>query len=374
MTIRKPNDLDGLLRAFPYPRSAAGATSDLALELIKGIKKSGPMPFSTYMGQCLYHPVHGYYSRPRVPTASKEGDFITSVSVGQVFGWILADRIFRFWQANGSPADFAILEPGGHDGQLAQDILDRARHLAPEFEKALNYHLYEPHPDRRSLAARNLEGRATVIASPGELASPLGVVLANEILDALPVPLFLHHNTEWSEVAVAVENKELTWTLLPSEFSLEGSYPEGYVTEGSPDFQSFLAPLVDSFDRSLMIFIDYGMDQESLDHPDRHVGTLRCYRNHRSNVHPLDSPGLCDLTADVNFTALENCARELSLDPHPMMEQSRYLTYCGRDWLLSSPSPEEVRQFQTLIHPSQFGTRFHVAEFTKGEVSRSFPQ
>ncbi|YCM44355.1 SAM-dependent methyltransferase [Verrucomicrobiaceae bacterium 227] len=337
------------------------------------IDQSGPIPFRDYMARCLYDPKQGYYSRPEVPTVSKEGDFMTSVSVGPVFGRILAARLHQFWIGNGRPSEFCVLEPGGHDGSLAKDILSGASQIDPGFTHALQYHVYEPHPDRRKLLSERLGERATVIASPDELQAPIGAIVANEVLDALPVPLFLHSGKKWHEVAVTTAGDQFTWTTRKTNFALQGDYPDGYVTEGSPDLAPFLKPLAEIFEKALFVFIDYGLDEESLYHPDRHVGTLRCYRNHRSNVHPLDEPGTRDLTADVNFSAVERVAAELGLASHPLMNQSRYLTYCGRDWLLEAPTAAEVRQFQTLIHPSQFGNRFHVAEFTKGEVSRSFP-
>lgn len=373
MTIRKPTDLKGLQQAFPYPRLASGATSDLAPALIKFIRENGPLPFADYMDRCLYDPEMGYYSRPTVPTVSKEGDFITSVSVGPVFGRILAARLHHFWIANGSPGEFCILEPGGHDGSLARDILAGAFAIGPDFANSVRYMVYEPHPARRQLLADRLRDLVTVISSPHDLGAPIGAVVANEVLDALPVPLYLHSNKQWHEVAVTIENEQLAWTSVETTFTLTGDYPEGYVTEGSPGFDTFLKPLSGIFQKALLVFIDYGLDEESLYHPDRHVGTLRCYRNHRSNVHPLDEPGARDLTADVNFTAVERAAKALGLVSHPLMNQSRYLTYCGRDWLLNSPSMSEIRQFQTLIHPSQFGNRFHVAEFTKGDVEHALP-
>jgi len=373
MTIRKPVDLTGLQQAFSYPRSTAGATSDLLPELIKAIRDTGPIPFVDYMARCLYDPTHGYYSRPNVPTVSKDGDFMTSVSVGSVFGRILAARLHQFWIANGTPTEFCLLEPGGHDGTLAKDILSGAAEIDPTFSKALQYKVYEPHPARRQFLSERLGHRASVISSPNELNAPIGAVVANEVLDALPVPLLIYSGGEWHEVAVTEKDDQLAWTTLATSFTLAGNYPDGYVTEGPPDLSSFLKPLAEIFKKALFIFIDYGLDEESLYHPDRHVGTLRCYRNHRSNVHPLDEPGTRDLTADVNFTAVERAASVLGLVSHPLMNQSRYLTYCGRGWLLGSPSATEVRQFQTLTHPSQFGSRFYAAEFTQGEVFRGFP-
>ena len=119
--------------------------------------------------------------------------------------------------------------------------------------------------------------------------------------------------------------------------------------------------------------IDYGMDGVSLLHPARTAGTLRCYRQHRSDSHPLDFPGEQDLTADVNFTAFEAAAVKLDLKVHSALNQSRYLTHCGSSWLMNHPTPAEVSQFQTLIHPSQFGNRFYALELTKGSTNRAFP-
>ena len=341
--------------------------------LIRSIQAEFPLPFRDYMACCLYEPQFGYYSRPTVPTASKEGDFMTSVSVGPVFGHILAARLCRFWSENGQPSEFSILEPGGHDGALARDILKGAQTINPDFHRAIRYFVHEPHPDRRSHLSKILGDLAEVIASPREVHAPLGAVVANEVLDALPLPIYLFSGGRWHEAAVTVENQRLEWAAIDTHFSLPGDYPEGYVTEGSPDFENFLSPLSEAFEQSLMVLIDYGLDEESLYHPDRSVGTLRCYRNHRTNVHPLEEAGRRDLTADVNFTAVSRAAARLGLESHPVMNQSRYLTYCAREWLLQGPTAKEVRQFQTLIHPSQFGSRFHVAEFTNGGVSRAFP-
>jgi len=372
MPTNKPHIQHGLQRAFPYPRSTSGATSDLGKELIKSIQKSGPMTFFSYMEQCLYHPIYGYYSRPTIPTASKKGDFMTSVSVGPVFGILLAHRIYHFWKQNGSPGDFTVLELGGHDGTLARDFLAGAQTLDPEFATSLQYCLSEQHPDRLSWISENLKDQVQIIRSPSELNPKIGVVFANEVLDALPVSLYHREDGRWNEVGVQVTNSQLEWDNLDTSFELEGDYQDGYVTEGQASYQSFLQPFVESFQQSLFIFIDYGLDRESLYHPHRTAGTLRCYKNHRTNHHPLDDPGLCDLTADVNFTALTEDAQNLGLQPYPILNQSRYLTYLGRQWLLENPTPHEIRQFQTLIHPNHFGGRFYAAEFTSGEVSRGF--
>ena len=337
------------------------------------IRQSGPIPFQDYMARCLYDSELGYYARGESTTVSKKGDFMTSVSVGPVFGTLLAHRLHRFWQANGSPGSFLVLEPGAHDGSLALDFLDAAAKLDQLFAESIDYVISEPLPARWVALQNRLQNKATIVASPGEVHAPIGALFANEVLDALPVPLFLSGSDGWQEVLVKADDDKLEWDLRPANPALPDDLPVGYLAEGTPDFDSFLAPFTKAFEQCLQIWIDYGLNADSLIHPARTAGTLRCYRNHRSDAHPLDHSGEQDLTADVNFTAFESAARKQGLQVHPSLNQNRYLTYCGRNWLMDQPSPTEISQFQTLIHPTQFGNRFYALELTKGPVDRSFP-
>lgn len=375
MSSNRPLDHEGLRRAFSYPRSSEGATTVLGEILLKEIAKNGPISFRDYMGKCLYHSEHGYYARPDQKTVSKEGDFITSVSVGPVFGKLLAQRLHHFWQSNGNPADFVIYEVGAHDGSLAKDVLTEITRIGGDFEKASRYRIIEPLAAQRQKLQRIASQRLEVLAAPPATHSPHGALLANEVLDALPVPLFLHSADCWHEVIVTSEKGTLEWDTQPTEQAPGGSLSEGYVTEGAPDLTQFLQPLTQCFENGIMIFIDYGLDEESLYHPDRNIGTLRCFREQSTKSHPLELPGKQDLTADVNFTVVEKVATALGLRPCPVMDQSRYLTHSAKGWLTSQtpPTPAELRQFQTLIHPSQFGMRFYAIELLKGEVDQAFP-
>ena len=377
MISNESADLTGLRHAFKYPRSHADATPDLPSTLQKEISslitENGPLPFQDYMAQCLYHPELGYYARPDAQTVSKDGDFMTSVSVGPVFGQLLAQRLHRFWIQNGSPSNFTILELGAHDGSLALDILNTLPEINPTFAKSTSYLISEPLPARRKILQDRLADRATIISDPTEHQSEFGVVIANEVLDALPVPLYFLTKNHWHETLVTLENDHLEWDSRPIDLSLPMNLPEGYVTEGPPNLTNLLAPLTEVFQKGLQIWIDYGLDEETLLHPARTAGTLRCYRNHSTLSHPLDHPGLQDITADVNFTAVEKTATDLGLTVHPTMNQSRYLTHCAKDWLLGDLTPKQISQFQTLIHPSQFGNRFYALELTKGAVDRAFP-
>ena len=329
------------------------------------------LTFQQYMATCLYHPAQGYYARRGDPTVSKKGDFITSVSVGSCFGTILAHRIYQFWKELGSPADYVLTEIGAHDGSLALDVLSAAAGLDPDFRTALSYRVVEPLPLRRESLRERLAGRAEVLSSPRF--APRGCILANEVLDALPVPLLTFVEGQWREVLVTKAEGPLEFALSRSSTAAvdwmtenQGSdFPENYVTEGPPDFVGFLQPFVGSLGKGHFLFIDYGLDEESLYSSSRSVGTFRCYRGQRKDTHPLDYPGRQDLTADVNFTRWEMAARSLELAPSPIISQARYLPNAGRDWLLGQPPADLVRQFQTLIHPSQFGSRFYVSELRK---------
>ena len=370
MSAQRAPDLEGLRRAFPYPRSTEGAISDLGEKISAEITQNGAIPFSDFMARCLYDPELGYYSRPKATTVSKDGDFMTSVSVGPVFGQLLARRIEHFWKMNGAPAEFSIFEVGAHNGSLAKDILSG---LSDELKKATRYHIIEPLENQRTHLQNTLGDEFTILPPPPEKPADRGFVIANEVFDALPLPLYLFSNGQWHEATVTWD-QTFDWSTRPTNFSLSGDYPEGYVTEGCPDLLSFLTPLTRCFKKGLMTFIDYGLDEPSLYHPSRTAGTLRCYRKHSMKAHPLDHPGEQDLTADINFSAVAEAATQLDLSVAPVMNQSRYLTHCAKEWLLSSTPPDasELRQFQTLIHPSQFGNRFYAIELLKGPIEHAF--
>ncbi|MDA7900817.1 SAM-dependent methyltransferase, partial [Akkermansiaceae bacterium] len=308
MMSRETVDLTGLQHAFPYPRSSTGAITDLGRLILARVEESGPISFADYMEQCLYNPGLGYYARPGKPTVSKKGDFITSVSVGSVFGKLLAHRLYKFWRANGSPKIFTILEPGAHDGTLCLDILQAISNLAPEFRSAVDYLVHEPLLVRRKLLQAKLQGKASVIATPNDCHAKIGALIANEVLDALPVPLYLRSNDQWHEILVTSNAGSLDWGSWPAKPDLPKNLPEGYVTEGTPELLSFMTPLARMFENALFIWIDYGLDEEALYHPARTAGTLRCYFKHKTYAHPLENPGEQDLTADVNFTAVEKIA------------------------------------------------------------------
>ena len=366
-----------------YPASGSKATPALASILSETIRDSGSMPFSQFMETALYHPQYGYYSSPRQKTG-KQGDFITSVSVGPCFGSLLGHRLLRFWLDTGKPASFGIIEPGAHDGTLAHDILDEVMRVSPEFYEAIHYYLVERSAGLSTKQAERLTpahpGKFTRHGALEDISIPAGALVSNELIDAFPVEIVRFSGNVWRQLYVALDSSG-EFVFKTGQFSspdtrlfcegLGSDFPEGYTTEFNTGMEHFARKAAGSIQSGLLITIDYGHLREDYYHPDRLTGTLQTYRNHRKSDTPLASPGECDITAHVDFSRLQDCA-EVAGFHHPWFgTQARYLTEHARDWLLkmekktTSSHSDLVRQFQTLIHPSMLGIRFSVLEMRK---------
>lgn len=321
------------------------------------------------METALYHPDFGYYAKG-TRQVGRAGDFFTSVSVGPLFGRLLARRFLTWWQESGNPAPWRILEIGAHDGTLASDILGEIRQLDPSAFASLEYVISEPLPRLQAAQRGTLAGfpNARIVDSTTNLESLPGIAFGNEILDALPFHVIERANGEWRECHVGFENDRFIWTLGPAFLDgPEGDFPEGYRTEIRTCYPSFFQSLLAPLSHGLLIFPDYGYDHSDYYHPDRTTGTLRTFASHRAGENPLESPGTADITAHVDFTAAAEAASSLGCIPSPTRTQSSWLTTIARDLLLSmegKPDPSVLRQFQTLTHPAQLGSRFHILEIS----------
>lgn len=350
---------------------------DLPGRLGDEIRRRGPISFEHFMALALYAP-GGYYAR--APRIGRGGDFFTSVSVGPLFGRLLAGRVARWWEESDSPARWRILEPGGHDGQLALDLLDQLAVAHPRAYATVEYTLVEPldalAAAQRETLARHLEaGRVRQVDSPDSLPSLPGTLVANEVLDALPFQLVESTGTGWSELGVdAGPDGRLGWCRLGPVSEAAGAIlparPEGYRTEVRPDLAGFIAPFARCLSPGLMTWIDYGFERGDYYHESRSEGTFRTFRGHRAGDDLLEAPGDQDITAHVDFTALREAVAACggrAAEPEP---QARYLTRLAEPWLRSLEGRTDadtmalVRQFQTLTHPAQLGARFQVLEAT----------
>ncbi len=348
--------------------------------LSERIERSGPLTFHDFMAAALYDPRLGYYSGEIRPIG-RNGDFFTSVSVGSLFGELLARRFFREWTEIGSPARWRIVECGGHDGSLARDVLDALERLDSRAIVTLEYVIVDPlleHQDTPPLTLPAFPHPVRFTRSLIEFASdPLpGIAFGNEVLDALPCHLVEWQAGTWVERRVALNpmgglafetcaigDALLLQALIP----LGGHFPDGYRTEVRTCYQSFLEPLVLCLKSGLMIWADYGFNRQDYYHPDRTAGTLRTYAKHRAGENPLDHPGETDITAHVDFTAVAEAAQALGGRPTAFCDQGTWLTATARDALLAQeghPPSSHWRQFHTLTHPAHLGRCFHILELS----------
>ncbi len=339
------------------------------------------------MAAALYHPELGYYARePR--QVGRGGDFFTSVSVGPLFGELLARRFLAEWKFAGAPKRWRIIECGAHDGTLAADILETLSRLAPAAFSALEYAIPEPLPRLRAAQRQTLAKFGETILSlesTDELSTdPLpGVAFGNELLDALPFHVVERRDGDWHECRVGLAQDEFIWEnfhpvtaadLQDALARLGTGFTNGYRTEVRTGFRDFLAPLTRSLTCGLLLWPDYGFARPEFYQQDRTKGTLRTFSKHHAAEDPLSGIGEIDITAHVDFTAVAEAAILLGAVPVSFKSQGSWLTDIAREWLLNqegNPCPDLLRQFQTLTHPAHLGGSFHVLELAWKQPSKT---
>jgi SAM-dependent MidA family methyltransferase len=366
-------------RAESYPNDSPPATHSLRTILRQKIERTGPLGFPDFMATALYDPQFGYYAR-ETRQVGRAGDFFTSVSVGPLFGELLARRFLCEWEKIGAPTRWRIIEFGAHDGILAKDILRTIARLNPAAFTALEYAIPEPLPLLQSAQRKTLadfsEKMRFVLATSELFPDPLpGIAFGNELLDAIPFHIIERQKNGWLECKVTADslgefvwenNHPITDSKLQQAVDLLGNdFRESYRTEVRTNFREFLAPLTQCLTSGLLLWLDYGFARPEYYHPDRKSGTLRTFSKHRAAENPLATPGEIDITAHVDFTAVAEAAILIGCVPTAFMSQGSWLTEQARDWLISleeNPDFSTLRQFQTLTHPAHLGGSFHVIE------------
>lgn len=319
----------------------------------------------------LYEPILGYYAKAGTQVG-RSGDFYTSVSVGALFGSLLARRFLGWWEADSKPEKWRILEIGAHDGTLAADILSEIRLLSPEAWRTLEYAIAEPLPRLRGLQKARLENLASQFLSVESFVEirPLpGIAFGNEILDALPFHLIEKVGGRWQELHVVLDsNKGLA--LEPRETSLDigGTFPDGYRTEIRTNFENFLGEISACLDGGLMLFADYGFAAPEYYDVSRSSGTLRTFSSHKAGEDPFAAPGETDITAHVDFTDLAKAAIASGYAPTAFTSQGSYLTNLAKPMILNGgmDDPKTIGQFRSLTHPAHLGAKFHFIELESG--------
>ena len=350
--------------------------------IIRGeILQMGSIRFDRFMDLALNHPLYGYYTRRQErPRTGREGDFFTSVSVGPLFGRLLARQFFQMWQAMGKPVPFSIVEQGANDGQLACDILSWCQNETPEFFEAAHYEIVEPSITLRTFQQRRIEEarfsqkaawflQASLMA--GE--NPVGVFFSNELVDAFPVRLVTRKNGEWRELQVALGGETgFVWLDRPLDDGeladavkiLSLPTIEGYTTEINLRARSWMEELGRVLLCGYVLTLDYGFPASIYFADFRVGGTLTAYLNHRRTEEILVNPGLRDITAHVDFTALARAGEKAGLTTLGFVDQHHFLMGIAHDELSKKEGPragitESLRAWNTLTHPNHLGARFH---------------
>ena len=368
-----------VLTELPFPGAGEREHVERMHALVRAeIEARGAaIPFSVYMEIALHAPRLGYY-RAGWPTFGARGDFVTAPEVSPLFGRTVARQVE---QALSSIGACDIIEFGAGTGTMAAQILAE---LAPR--GGVRYHILEPSV---ALAARQREAIAAHV--PDALAGVRwidalpasgfrGVMLANEVVDALPVERFEITTGGVLMHCVGLEAGRPAWRSRPAEpwlaeavesmqHEIGRALPVGYVSEIGPARDAWATSVAERIERGLVLLLDYGFPRRELYHPDRHGGTLQCHFRHHAHDDPLVLCGLQDITAHVDFTAV---AAASGLDVAGFTTQSEFLLGCGLLALASHAepgSPEFIRlttQIKRITLPGEMGEAIKVMALTRG--------
>ena len=335
------------------------------------IETLGSMPFSRFMDLALYDPLEGYYTSGRA-AVGREGDFFTSVSIGPVFGAVLAGQFLEMWEALGRPSEFRLVEQGANDGRLSSDIL-KALSETPLARVPLT--IIEPASILRQKQTATLAGcDVRWVERPEDLPPFEGVHFSNELFDALPFDILEAHAGAWHEMQVHAD--EAGFSFKPAPHPIQKidlpPRPDGYRTELRRHQRDLIETLSARLRRGFLLAIDYGMPCAELLAPHGSGGTLACYARHRRDEAPLENPGQKDITAHVDFTALARDAAGCGFALEGYTDQHHFLVGAASGLLksLDGPAPTSstlkiLRSIRTLLHPETMGTQFKSILFSK---------
>jgi SAM-dependent MidA family methyltransferase len=348
------------------PDSVSTALAAHIAEVIAA--EGGWLPFDRFMALALYTPGLGYYARDwrqfGVLPASGS-DYVTAPELTPLFGRALARQVEQALPACGASE---VFEFGAGSGALAEQLLDalgaasgaRVRYAIVELSGALRAR-------QRERLARFGEQVRWLDAWP---ASIHGVVIGNEVLDAMPVKLLHFDGTQWLERGVAHAHAApgYSWVDRPTTLRppVEHRFEAGTTVEIHPHAAAFIATLAERLERGAAFFIDYGFPAAEYYHPQRREGTLMCHRAHRADSDPLVDVGRKDITAHVDFTGIALAAQDAGLDVIGYTSQARFLLNCG---VLDLVWPGDLRAtaaVQKLLNEHEMGELFKVLGLARG--------
>ncbi len=365
----------------PPPGADARAVSDRLLEKITQAsrRQGGCLPFDSYMNMALYEPGLGYYAGGLVPFG-EQGDFVTAPESGALFGRCLARSIASVLQ---QVSGGCVLELGAGSGALAGVLLQELEALQALPER---YYILERSAAMRALQQDSLKGLSRLAARVEWLdrlpqTAFNGVVFGNEVADALPVSCFRWRDGQVQALGVSASEQGLAWCEMPPDDDLQrlveglardNHWQGEYASEYCPGLKPWVQSLCELIASGAVLLADYGYGRAEYYHPQRCMGTLLCHYRHQAHADPLWCPGLQDITAFVDFTAVAEAGTDAGMRLAGYTSQAQFLLGCGLDQLLSAADPADTRRFlqlsneaKRLVLPGEMGERFKFIGFSR---------
>jgi SAM-dependent MidA family methyltransferase len=369
------------MATLPKPSIESQAHSQLLAQSIQQTisASNGWVSFADFMHMALYTPALGYYSGG-AQKFGKAGDFVTAPEISPLFAQALARQVLQVLDETQGD----ILELGAGTGQLAADLLLALQDLSLfEGQNLTQYYILEVSDYLRQVQQENLQKKL-----PAHLFKRLvwlnslpqdfvGLILGNEVLDAVPVHIIHHaddgfyargvtftHTFEW-------QDKPLTDAHLLAQVK-SFLMPKNYLTEICPAANGLINSLAACLKHGVILMIDYGFGAAEYYHPQRNAGTLMCHYQHYAHDNPLINVGLQDITAHVNFTAIAETALVQNLSLAGYCNQANFLMNCGLLDILAQTSPADIAAYlplssaaQKLVSPAEMGELFKVIALSK---------
>jgi SAM-dependent MidA family methyltransferase len=360
----------------PSPEQLAHSAALVSVVHDEIAASDGWLPFSRYMELALYAPGLGYYSAGSAKFGAA-GDFVTAPEISALFGHTLARQVAQVLRQTGGD----VLELGAGTGRLAVQILQelQSENTLPERYCILEVSAYLREVQRETLARElspELASRVVWLEALPE--RMVGCVVGNEVLDALPVHVLSYREAGWHERGVGVEAGCFVWRERPASPELVASGERcgmtmGMTSEICPAALALVASLAERLIYGAVLLIDYGFPRHEYYHPQRSQGTLMCHYRHYAHDDPFLYPGLQDITAHVDFTAVAEAALASGLEVSGYATQAQFLINAGITEVLSRIPPQDAARYlplaaqaQKLLSPAEMGELFKVIALGKG--------
>lgn len=356
----------------------------LAVILAEQIRSHGPITFAEYMEACLYHSVYGYYTKA---DQQHRRDYFTSADASPLFGRLLARQFQEMWCVLGRPNTFWLVEAGAGTGQLAKQVLDFAEKSWPDFYDALRFMAVERSAARRAVQPKSLDAHITrgKFVSGEKLNDGIvcGCIFSNEFFDAMPVHRVIQEGNDLREIYVGLGKNGLCDEIgAPSSPALGEYLSQQRITlqveqqaEVNLDASRWIEEAGKKLERGFVLTIDYGHEAKEL-YNERHMrGTLLAYERHCASEDWFRAPGEQDLTAHVNFTALDLFGQKSGLLRSGFTSQTNFLLALARHGDFADLQPDGMNEaersqrrllFKTLINPEGMGETFRILVQQKG--------